>query len=69
MFLYSKSGIYPGNDTLNSEVVKSLLEIGPNLEVANIIAGFYNPLQPENDPLHPKYNTTLGIEINNLYTD
>jgi hypothetical protein len=60
MFLYSKSGIYPGNDDLDSDAVKSILEIGPNLEVANIIAGFY-------DPLNPSKSTQLGIEINTLY--
>jgi putative ABC transport system permease protein len=60
MFLYSKSGIYPGNDALNSDVVKNMLEIGPNLEVASIIAGFY-------DPLNPTKSTPLGIEINGLY--
>jgi hypothetical protein len=61
MYIYSKSGLYPGNDSLNSDLVKSMLKIGPNLQTASIIAGFYNPKTDE--------GTDLGKQINGLYSE
>jgi hypothetical protein len=40
--LYSPSGIYPGNDSLNSDVVKGVLQQSANLEFANVITGYSN---------------------------
>jgi hypothetical protein len=53
--LYSPSGIYPGNDALDSNVVKNVLSQSANLEVANIITGLIN--------------TPKGKEIDGLFHD
>ncbi|GHU31015.1 hypothetical protein FACS1894166_01690 [Bacilli bacterium] len=39
LFLYSPSGLYPGNDSFDSDTVKSALGKNINLEVASIISG------------------------------
>jgi putative ABC transport system permease protein len=38
-YLYAPSGIYPGNDALDSDVVKNVLKQSANLEIANIVSG------------------------------
>jgi hypothetical protein len=53
--LYSPSGIYPGNDSLSSDVVKSILKQSANLEVANIVTGFIG--------------TEVGQNIDRLFKD
>jgi putative ABC transport system permease protein len=50
-YLYAPSGIYPGNDALDSDVVKNVLRQSANLEIANIVSGLIK--------------TDIGKKINN----
>jgi putative ABC transport system permease protein len=59
--LYSPSGIYPGNDALDSDVVANILKQTANLEVANIITGIIN-LPPTGDE-----KTSIGQDIDNAF--
>ncbi|MDR2823161.1 MAG: ABC transporter permease [Mycoplasmataceae bacterium] len=59
--LYSPSGIYAANDLFDGEAVKGILQFGGNLQLASIMAGFYNP--------QTKAGTDLGKEINEKFND
>jgi hypothetical protein len=63
MTLYSPSGIYPGNDALNSNVTKDILKQSANLEIANIISGIID--LPDN----PDGTSSIGKKINQAYVD
>jgi hypothetical protein len=58
--LYSTSGLYPGNDMLNSDAVKDLLKYGSNLEIANKIIGTY---------VNDNQCTEIGKIIHDKYTE